>query len=281
MIPKSVAKQSTNISWCDMTANAWIGCTRIPASSGGRSGCDVCYAETFGRNRMGVTWGPGEARRPVAGYAARMRRLNRLAAETGMPFSVFALSLGDWLDPEVPQAMRTGLIDVIGECGSLTWLLLTHRPHLARRLAPTAWLADAPANIWPGVTVDHPAHAFRWRQHADAWRASPRCWISAEPLTGSLAACDLTGAATIIMGGASGVTDPTWAFDPAWVGEMVERHGADRVYFKQHGDYRDGVRVGKRAAGNDIDGRTFERTPWPLHASEIAKAARRQDTTNR
>ena len=273
-IPKSVAATMTGIEWTDFSGNAWAGCTRIPASAGARSGCEVCYAEGFARNRLKLGWGPGAPRMAFAGFDARMRRLDRLAAATGMPFSVFSLSLGDWLDPEVDPAWRAALVDTVEACRSLTWLLLTHRPHLAPRLLPQAWRSAPPANVWPGVTVDHPLHGYRWAAHERYWGHTGRAWVSAEPLAASLATLDLSAAATTVYGGASGTPDPTWEFDPRWVAEAVARYGEDRVFFKQFGDFKDGVRVGKKAAGRDLAGRTYDSTPWPRHRARIAAAAR-------
>lgn len=245
-IPKSIARQMTGISWTDFSGNYWTGCTRIIANSGARSGCEICYAATF---------------------------LDRLAAETGYPFSVFCLSLGDWLDPEVDPDWRAGLIDTVEACPHLTWLLLTHRPHLAAKLLPMSWRHNLPVNIWPGVTVDHPLHGYRWHQHRDVWGWTGRAWVSAEPLAASLSTVDLTDAAVTIYGGASGTNDPTWEFDPAWVTEAVQRYGEDRVFYKQRGDFRDGVRVGKKAAGRDIEGVVYDHTPWPRHRAILAGAA--------
>lgn len=115
-IPRSVARTMTGIEWTDFTGNPWIGCTRILANSGARSGCDICYAATFGQNRLGVLWGVGTQRKQFSGFASRMRRLDRLAAATGLPFSVFSLSLGDWLDAEVPADLRSVLIETVEAC---------------------------------------------------------------------------------------------------------------------------------------------------------------------
>jgi protein gp37 len=272
-IPRSIAKQMTGIEWTDFTGNAWIGCTRIVANSGARSGCDLCYAATFGKNRIGVTWGAGQPRKPFGGFETRMRRLDRLAATTGMPFAVFSLSLGDWLDPEADAARRAALIETVEACPNLTWLLLTHRPHLATKLAPVSWRASPPVNVWAGVTVDHPLHGRRWTQHAEFWGHTGRAWISAEPLAASLASLDLSDAAVTIYGGASGTSDPTWEFRPEWVQEAVDRYGETKVFFKQFGDFRDGKRVGKKAAGREMDGRIYDRTPWPRHRAELRAAA--------
>ena len=272
-IPKSIAKSSTGIEWADFSGNLWTICTPIIANAGARSGCEICYAEQFARNRMGLSWGAGVPRHEMPGFHARMRRLDRLAASLGLPFSVFSLSLGDWLDAEAPAAWRAELIETVEGCPNLTWLLLTHRPHLAAKLLPAAWRSSPPTNVWAGVTVDHPLHGYRWGKHAAFWGHTGRAWVSAEPLAASLASIDLSGACTTVYGGASGTSDPSWAFDPAWVEEAVARYGEDRVFFKQFGDFRDGRRVGKKAAGRDLAGRTYDYTPWPRHRELLRRAA--------
>lgn len=277
VISKSIAQQMTGISWTDFSGNAWTGCTRIIANKGARSGCELCYAATFAGNRMGQEWGPGVPRIPRESFHARMRRLDKLAKATGYPFSVFSLSLGDWLDPEVDAAQRARLIETVEACPNLTWLLLTHRPHLATKLLPASWRTKPPANVWAGVTVDHPLHGYRWRQHAEYWAHTGRAWVSAEPLAASLSSLDLSDAAVTIYGGASNTNDPTWEFNPAWVQEAVDRYGEDRVFFKQQGDFRNGVKVGKKAAGRNIDGRIYDHTPWPRHREMLAAIARSDD----
>lgn len=272
-IPRSIARSMTGISWTDFSGNPWTVCTRIIANSGGRSGCEICYAAAFAETRLALTWGPGVPRHQFASFHARMRRLDRLATLTGMPFSVFSLSLGDWLDAEVDPALRAGLIDTIEACPNLTWLLLTHRPHLAGRLAPASWRVAPPVNVWAGVTVDHPVHGYRWSQHANYWAHTGRAWISAEPLAASLHSNVFTDFAVMIMGGASGTNDPTWEFRPEWVQEAVDRYGEDKVFFKQFGDFRDGVRLGKKAAGRDLRGRIYDHTPWPRHRAALETAA--------
>jgi protein gp37 len=274
MIPPSIARQMTGIEWCDFTGNSWIGCTRMPASSGARSGCDICYAETFGGRRMGVAWGAGEPRRRVSSFDSRMRRLDRLAKATGLRFSVFSLSLGDWLDPEVDPSWRADMLETVEACRNLNWLLLTHRPHLARKLLPASWAERPPENVWPGVTVDHPLHAFRWGHHADFWGHTGRAWVSAEPLAASLKGVMFDGACVVILGGASNTKDPAWAFREEWVGEGIDQWGEDRVFFKQHGVFLKGIYVGnKKRAGREYEGRILDRTSWPRHRDVLRRAA--------
>lgn len=270
-IPRSVARQMTGIQWTDFSANFWIGCTRVIARAGARSGCELCYAASFAA-RLGIVWN-GE-RRPTATMHARMRRLDRLAAETGLSFSVFSLSLGDWLDDQVDPGLRAAMIETVEACPHLTWLLLTHRPHFATKLLPASWRASPPQNVWPGVTIDHPLHGYRWRHHLHFWGHTGRAWVSAEPLAASLASLDLGDAAVTIYGGASNTGgDQSWEFDPEWVREAVDRYGEDRVFFKQFGDWRDGKRVGKKAAGRDLAGRIYDNTPWPRHRELLERLA--------
>lgn len=270
MIPRSIAKSMTGIEWTDFSANPWTVCTEIPAAPGARSGCEICYARGFAK-RLGLEWGARVPRHRFAGFAARVRRLERVAAATGLPFAVFTLSLGDWLDAEVAPAWRAELVDEIEAAPHLTWLILTHRPHLVAKLAPARWRARLPANVWPGVTVDHPAHARRWDQLAEHWGDTGRAWVSAEPLLGRLTS-PFAGAAAIVAGGASGTSDPTLALDRGDVEALIEQHG-ERVFFKQWGAFRDGRQMTKAAAGRDLDGRLYDKTPWPRHRDQLRAAA--------
>lgn len=274
-IPRSIARMMTGIQWTDFSANAWGGCTPLLPVEGARSGCSICYAESFCCSRLGMSWGPRAPRRRFDSFAPRLRRLNRLAATTGLRFSVFSLSLGDWLDPEVDPTWRSHMIDVLEDCTHLNFLLLTHRPHLSRKLLPESWGTAPPTHVWPGVTIDHPLHGFRWRQHLDFWGHTGRAWISAEPLAASLACLDLSAAAVTIYGGASGTSDASWAFNPAWIEEHLDRYGPDRLFFKQWGDFGpNGQRLGKKEAGRLFAGnKTFDYTPWPLHRELVAAAA--------
>lgn len=57
---------------------------------------------------------------------------------------VFSLSLGDWLDDEVPIEWLADMLDVIRQCPNLDWLLCTKRPELWRtRLGAVAQMVDA------------------------------------------------------------------------------------------------------------------------------------------
>jgi protein gp37 len=273
-VPRSLAGSMTNISWASFSLNAWGGCTPIPASSGGRSGCEICYARSFLEKKNIAVWGAGEPRRLFKGWPARARRLDRMARDTGLRFSVFAFSLADWLDPEVDPSWRAAFTDVVEDCPHLDWLLLTHRPHLAAKFAPAHWRRDLPDNVWPGVTLEHTAHGFRFTQLADLWGGTNRLWVSAEPLAGSLAALDLSAATCVIIGGASNTRDPSWALNPNHVSEIVTAY-PNRVHFKQWGVFGpDGVYNGAKALnGRAWNGTVIDWTPWPRHRALLASIA--------
>ena len=274
VIPRSVARSMSGIEWADFSSGgAWGGCTRVPASPGARSGCDICYAATLGETRMGIRWGKGQPRRLFRGFAARARMLNRLGIKTGLRFSFFANSASDWLDAEVSAEARSVVIGLVEECSALNWLLLTHRPGLARRFLPGLWGQSPPENLWPGVTCDHARHYHRWESHADFWAHTGRAWASLEPLLSSVKNHTFPGAACLVVGGASNTSDPAYRLRREWVQEIAASNG-HRLFFKQVGSFDfDGKRVGKRAAGRALDGREFDFTPWPLHRHLLREAA--------
>lgn len=148
----------TGISWCDSTANFWIGCTKISPA------CDFCYAERDMDIRLHrVKWGAGQPRlltgldnrqkpfrwneRPFVqcencgwrGEKSAFFRLTTLGfrriacphcestAWMAARRRVFHASLADWLDNEVPIEWFVDLLDTIRQTPNLDWLQLTKR----------------------------------------------------------------------------------------------------------------------------------------------------------
>lgn len=185
--------EKTKIAWCDSTVNFWIGCTKVSA------GCAHCYAEAqddrrFSRTLGGGTkenpirhWGKGKPRYKVQGAVADALAFNRkpwICADCGEAFThwsnattcscsigqhdvrrrrIFSLSLGDWLDDEVPIEWLAEMLDTIRQCDQVVWMLCSKRwenfedrIYKATYAAPLGkaqrWLADwklgnPPANI--------------------------------------------------------------------------------------------------------------------------------------
>lgn len=147
--------ERTEIAWCDSTVNFWSGCTKVSA------GCANCYAETLS-NRFGMSpekagaiglWGKGAPRRFHESAIKLAHKLNKRPwvcdeCGKGKPDRidcgwcekptcpggehhrrrVFSLSLGDWLDPEVPVEWLARMLDTIRLCDQVTWILVTKRP---------------------------------------------------------------------------------------------------------------------------------------------------------
>lgn len=141
---------TTNIPWCDSTINFWEGCTKVS------TGCKNCYAEARDKRHMIEKvdhWGPGAPRLKSKSAVKDVLRWNTKPLICGCCHEaftiadshghrhgsiipafrharVFSLSLGDWLDPEVPIEWLAEMLDTIRQCENLDWLLCTKRPEL-------------------------------------------------------------------------------------------------------------------------------------------------------
>jgi protein gp37 len=151
-VEKLAMKLSNSIGWCDCSANAVIGCSKVSP------GCLNCYAQHDTPARVlrskGIeTWGPKGQRHPVAGFAAKLRRLNKRPwicdkckrcfdnNECHSPccqknnctrqlrrIRCFADSNSDWLDDRWPVETRVEFLDAIRLAPNVDTLLLTKRP---------------------------------------------------------------------------------------------------------------------------------------------------------
>lgn len=192
--------ESTHIQWTDATYNPWRGCRKVSP------GCTNCYIVRTPPFRIsGQRHGPKRIRggevtleeplrwnkKPwVCGVCGRCMTEDQSkgyrSCPTGIHFvqhhrrRVFCLSLGDWLDDEVPIEWLADLLSLIHQTPNLDWLLLTKRPeNWRRRLEHCAhlwaergladeevedwvyeWLgcngpAKAPRNVWLGTSVEN------------------------------------------------------------------------------------------------------------------------------
>jgi protein gp37 len=153
--------KNSAIQWTDHTFNAWEGCTKVAPE------CKNCYAETLVDHRFSrAKWGKGQPRhRTSAAYWKQPLQWNREAERAPCRPRVFCLSLGDWLDEEVPIEWLADLLKLIHDTPNLDWLLLNKRPqNFTERLTATlyadkygqqvAWLDGRhPENVWIGVSA--------------------------------------------------------------------------------------------------------------------------------
>ena len=117
-------------------------------------GCANCYAKSRDDRQMIEPvshWGKGAPRRKSKSAVKAALAMNRSPwiCECGQAFSmpsehllgwthcpnqtfhrrrVFSLSLGDWLDDEVPIEWLAEMLDTIQRCNQVTWILCTKRP---------------------------------------------------------------------------------------------------------------------------------------------------------
>lgn len=174
--------EHTNISWCDSTFNAWMGCTKISP------GCDHCYAEVNTAVRFhGVRWGNDAARHKTAESTWKHPLAwNRKAKALGRRWLVFTNSLADVFDNAVPVEWRGDLGRLIRATPNLTWLLLTKRIGNAQKMMARWSPDDNPLpNVWLGASVVNQEEADR-----DIWKllATPAAkrFVSYEPALGPI-----------------------------------------------------------------------------------------------
>jgi protein gp37 len=229
--------KDTAIQWADHTFNPWEGCTKVAPE------CKNCYAETLVDKRFGrAKWGKGQPRRrtsenlwkqPLAWNKKPWRCDNcglfftlacpncyTSAGSTGTHrVRVFCLSLGDWLDEEVPIEWFADLMILAHRCDNLDFLFLSKRPQnwkrrifeaiaeLYKRDADTelvrSWLKlwlefnKPPHNIWIGVSAGAD-------QKAALDIPAKIHFLSCEPMLHALDTKHAAGFDWIIFGGESG-----------------------------------------------------------------------------
>lgn len=142
--------ENSNIAWTDHTYNAWIGCTEVGPP------CDSCYARELDKryqygvgpqqaahNRVdGVAphWGPGVPRhRTSLAVRDAPYKWNRAAEKLGVPAKVFAHSLSDVFDNEVPEEWRLAEFETMRTTPWLRWQILTKRLPNVRDMLPSWW----------------------------------------------------------------------------------------------------------------------------------------------
>jgi protein gp37 len=161
--------KNSAIQWCDHTYNPWLGCRKVAPE------CENCYiVETTPLRVRGIKHGSQRVRTSEA-YRKQPLRWNvnaELEFALGIrrePPRVFCLSLGDWLDSEVPIEWFAELLVMIHDTPNLDWLLLTKRPQnflgrmrMVRRHGDgfvstgvaECWIENRPPrNVWIGVSA--------------------------------------------------------------------------------------------------------------------------------
>lgn len=140
--------ENTSIEWAHHTFNPWSGCAKVSA------GCAHCYAASLPPSmRRGAEWGEGRDRVPASdAYWRQPIAWNRAAQKAGERHRVFCASTADFFeDREDLHDARMRLFMLIEETPHLDWLLLTKRPHVARRYRD---IFRSMPNAWIGASVE-------------------------------------------------------------------------------------------------------------------------------
>jgi protein gp37 len=251
------------IEWTTTTWNPVTGCDKVSP------GCDHCYAENFAERFRGVRGHVYEK-----GFDLQLRP-ERLAQPLSWrrPSFVFVNSMSDLFHADVPESYIHDVVNVMREASIHTFQVLSKR---AERLERLSRRIKWPTNVWLGVSVESPVYYSRVR-HLQRVDAAVR-FLSCEPLLDDLPDIPLDGIGWVIAGGESGAR--ARPMQPEWARSVRDqcRLAGVPFFFKQWGAWgvrsteheRDElVRVGKKAAGRMLDGRTWDEMPGhhPVGAS--------------
>jgi protein gp37 len=261
--------QKSAIEWTDHTFNPWWGCTKVSP------GCVHCYAETLSSRYLYDVFGSRKPRRTFGEeYWQNPLKWNRQAAQFGQRMRVFCASMADvFEDNPGIEAEREKLWGLIAETPMLDWLLLTKRPQNMRPFAP--WENDWPTNVWAMTSVEDQEQA---RKRIPILLEVPAIvrGLSVEPLIGSVDLGPwLEDIQWVIVGGESGQCARQMQVE--WVISLRDQcvEAGVPFFFKQWGEwmYLDSSsiggseaqstvrRVGKKAAGRELEGRTWDEIP--------------------
>lgn len=275
--------ENSAIEWTDHTFNPWWGCTKVSP------GCDHCYAETWAKRTGFRLWDVPDRRTFGAKHWADPVKWNRKAEKEGRRLKVFCASMADVFDKDGPTGARADLWDLIQDTPHLDWLLLTKRVGNVEKMMAPHWQGIFPRNVWLGISVVNQVEADRDIPKLIEIPAYVR-FLSCEPLLGQItfegrwvdhadAAIHenwLEALSWVIVGGESGgKARPLRLW---WVQSIRDQCTAvgTPFFFKQWGEWKPVnentmQRIGKKAAGRELDGKVWHQFPHAHTSSEHYK----------
>lgn len=232
----------SSIEWTEMTWNPVTGCNKLSA------GCKFCYAEVMSRRlqAMGLE-------KYKDGFKLRIHphELDR-PYTWKKPQMVFVNSMSDLFHKDVPVDFIQQVFAVMKDNPQHVFQVLTKRADVLLRYDREGRLTW-PHNVWMGVSVED--GRVRHRIEALQQTGARVKFLSCEPLIGPLPDMDLSRIDWVIVGGESGrkprPMDPDWVLD---IKDQCDRADV-AFFFKQWGG------TNKKAAGREIDGRTYDEMP--------------------
>lgn len=277
---------NSKIPWTDATWNPVVGYSKVS------EGCQGCYAireawRLAHNPKMGIVGSdesvPAELRNPYAPLVKKNGSVLNWTTELHLfekrlslpltwrrPLRVFVNSLNDLFHEAMPEAHIDRVFGVMPHCPHHTFQVLTKRPKRMRdyskraaKIRPATWPLP---NAHLGVSVENEEAAS---DRIPALLATPAAirWISYEPALGPV---DwerwLPGIDWLVVGGESGPGSRPMQIEWARAARDACAKAGVPFHFKQHGDWiSDGnggmKRVGKKAAGRLLDGKTHDEFP--------------------
>lgn len=282
----------TKIEWTDETWNPVTGCTKVS------EGCDHCYAETIAHRFAGTKAYPNGF-----DVTLRPERLDQ-PLRWKRPRKVFVNSMSDLFHKDVPDDYIARVFAVMALAPQHTFQVLTKRPGRMRSLLSSEQFESAVflategrfpwplPNVWLGTSVENQKWAdVRIPLLLDTPAAIR--FLSCEPLLGpiDLFAWNIdrgTRVDWVIVGGESGPR--ARPMHPDWARQLRDDCLTAGIpfHFKQWGEWvtedqapediilpclstyllgddePDFYKVGKKAAGRELDGQTWDEYPGGL-----------------
>jgi protein gp37 len=230
----------TDIEWTEETWNPTTGCTKVSP------GCLHCYAERMAYRLQAM--GKAEYSQGFKLTPQPQRLSQPLGWKKGR--QIFVNSMSDLFHKEVSTDYIKKVVAVIEETPRHTYQVLTKR---AERLKEIDQALSWSHNLWLGVTVENAD--YLWRVDLLRNTSATVKFLSLEPLLGPIPNLNLEGIDWVIVGGESG--PGARPMPREWVREIKDQCLAKGVsfFFKQWGGSR------RKAAGRELDGRTWDERP--------------------
>jgi protein gp37 len=285
--------QKSKIEWTDATWNPVRGCTRVS------EGCRNCYAERMAARGLPAMNSPTTGK-PFASYPIEHGKRSDSPRWTGKveliesqlelplhwrkPRRIFVNSMSDLFHQSLHWMDRKRVFDTMQLADWHTYQILTKRGEIMRDFG-SAWVEQfgpMPQNWRFGVSCEDQKTADERIPLLLQTPATVR-FVSLEPLLEDTGVLDLRGIHQVIVGGESG--PGARPMHPDWVRSITDQCLTAGVpfFFKQWGEWSpikpDGYvrlssricgwsfpsqmvyRVGKKAAGRELDGCTWEEEP--------------------
>lgn len=266
---EAIMADQSKIEWTDATWNPITGCSVISP------GCTNCYAMKLAGTRLrhhasreGLTVDSKAG--PVWNGQVRFNeKWIDQPIRWSKPRMIFVCAHGDLFHENVPIRWINEVFETMRRSTQHVFQVLTKRVDLA-----ATYLAgkEPLPNVWIGVSVEDQERAGRVKTLASI-PAAVR-WVSAEPLLGPVDLSHWLASGAIhwvVAGGESGTG--ARRMRPEWALDLRDQCAKTEVafHFKQWGEFNArGRKVGKSAAGRELDGSTWDQWPGAFHAWRAA-----------